>query len=325
MNPRERMLAGVIGAIVALYGAWWLFSGYGSALSSRNQQLANAEQKLAEVKRTVQKGRMAVQKVGELQKHSLPADRDKAQSLYKAWLMSTAESAGVKVNDIKLAARPTSSTAFDAIGYAIEANGPLPAVVSMLYEFYHSPILHQVTKLRLARPLGATQMQVTLEVEALCLKGADAKDALPEGESKRLKLASAAEYQKSLGERDLATVYAPPRPPAPPATKRDTPPTPPKFDEAELAKFSATINNGERWQAWINNRATGETLHLYAGDKLKIGALEGTIESVENRSLVLKTGDKKYRIALGESLRSGKELDADGNVKVEPAKEEPKS
>jgi hypothetical protein len=168
-------------------------------------------------------------------------------------------------------------------------------------------------------------MQVTMEVEALCLAGAEAKDTLPEGEAKRLKLASAAEYQKSLGERDLATVYTPPRPPAPPAAKRDTPPAPPKFDEAELAHFTGQIKSGDRWQAWINNRATGETLHLFAGDKVKIGALEGTIESVEDRVLVLKTGDKKYRIALGESLRGGKELDADGNVKVEPAKEEPKS
>jgi hypothetical protein len=325
MNERERKLAGIIAAIVVLYGAWWLYSGYGAAMRSRNQQLSNAEQKLAEVKRAVQKGRMAAQKIGELQKRSLPADRDRAQSLYKAWLLSTAKTAGVTVNDIKLAARPTSSTAFDAVGYAMEANGPLPAVVSMLYEFYHSPILHQITKLRLARPLGATQMQVTLEVEALCLKGAEARDALPEGASNRLKLASAADYQKSLVERDLATVYMPPRPPAPPPTKRDTPPPPPKFDEAELARFSGTINNGERWQAWINNRATGETLHLYAGDKVKIGALEGTIESVEERILVLNTGDKKYRVVLGESLRSGKELDADGKVKAEPVKEEPKS
>src|SRR5262245_39568001 len=281
MNQRERMLAGVIAAIVVLYGAWWLFGSYGSSLSARNRQLADAEQRLREVNRTVQKGRMAVQKIGELQKRSLPADRDKAQSLYKAWLMNKAKAAGLTVNDIKPAARPTSSTAFDAIGYSIEAKGPLPAVVSMLYEFYHSPILHQITKLRLARPLGATQMDVSLEVEALCLRGAEAKDALPEGDAKRLKLASAAEYQKRLGERDLATVYSPPRPPAPPAERRDTPPPPPKFDEAELAHFSGAINNGERWQAWINNRATGETLHLYAGDKVKIGALEGTIESVE--------------------------------------------
>jgi hypothetical protein len=325
MTQRERMLAGAIAAIVALYGAWWLFSGYGSALDSRSRQLADAEQRLTEVNRTVQKGREAVRKIGELQKRSLPADRDKAQSLYKAWLLSKAKAAGLTVNDIKLAARPTSSTAFDAIGYAIEANGPLPAVVSMLYEFYRSPMLQQITKLRLARPLGATQMQVTLEVEALCLPGAAATDALPEGDAKRLKLASAAEYQKSLVERDLATVYSPPRPPAPPSEKRETPPAPPKFDEAELAKLSATIGTGDKWQAWIYVRSTGETLHVVAGDKVKVGALEGTIESVENRALVLKTGDKKYRVAIGESLRGGKELDADGKVKVEPAKEEPKS
>jgi hypothetical protein len=64
---------------------------------------------------------------------------------------------------------------------------------------------------------------------------------------------------------------------------------------------------------------------LYAGDEVKVGTLEGEIESVDQRWLVLKIGDKRFRVALGESLRSGKELDADGNVKVETPGERPRS
>ena len=161
----------------------------------------------------------------ELQQRSLPTDRERALSLYKAWLLTKAKAAGMTVNDIKLAPRTTASTAFNAIGYQIEATGTLSSIVSMLYEFYHSPQLQQITRLRMQRPPGATQLQVTLEVEALCLPGAIATDALPEGDSKRLKLASAAEYQKSIGERDLATVYTPPRPPAPPPSARRKAPT----------------------------------------------------------------------------------------------------
>jgi hypothetical protein len=168
---------------------------------------------------------------------------------------------------------------------------------------------------------------VTLEVEALCLKGAIVTDNVPEGDSKRLKLESAAAYQKSLGERDLATVYTPPRPPAPPVERRETltPPPPPRFDEAELAKFTGSVEAGKGQEAWIRVFTTGETLHLYAGDEVKVGTLEGEIESVDQRWLVLKIGDKRFRVALGESLRSGKELDADGNVKVETPGERPRS
>ncbi len=78
-------------------------------------------------------------------------------------------------------------------------------------------------------------------------------------------------------------------------------------------------------QAWINIRTTGETLHLGAGDALKVGALEGQIVSVEQRALVYETDGKKYRVALGQSLRSGKELEADGATAAEKPGETPES
>jgi hypothetical protein len=327
MNKRERMLAGAVLVLVVAFGGVSLFKSYSTSINSGQSKLDDAQKRLAEANRALALGRRAAHKIADLKTRSMPSDRDKALSLYKAWLLAKASSAGLKVNDINLAPRTTPSTAFDAIGYSIDATGSLSSVVSMLYEFYSSPQLQQITRLRLTRPPGATQLNVVLEVEALCLAGAVATDALPEGDAKRLKLASAAEYQKSLGERDMGTVYAPPRPPAPPTVRRETPPpaAPPKFDEAELARLSGTINIGDGWQAWIYIRSTGETLHLMAGDTVKVGALEGTIESVEDRSLVLKTGDKKFRVALGQSLRSGKELDADGNVKPIPPTEPPKS
>jgi hypothetical protein len=66
-------------------------------------------------------------------------------------------------------------------------------------------------------------------------------------------------------------------------------------------------------------------LHLYAGDPVKIGTIEGQIESIDRASLVLRIGEKKYLVALGQSLLGGKELDAEGNVKPEAAKDEPKT
>src|SRR3954447_14238809 len=96
------------------------------------------------------------------------------------------------------------------------SNGSLSSLVSFLYEFYRSPQLHQITRLQVSRPPGGTQLQITIDVEALCLKGAVATDKLPEGDSKRLKLANADTYKKSMAERDIVTAYTPPRPPAPP-------------------------------------------------------------------------------------------------------------
>lgn len=327
MTKREKILAAGVAGLAVLWGGWKLYGRYNTGLGALRAQVIEAQDKLGNAELALAVAHDAVKKIERAQERSLPADRDKALTVYKAWLLATAKKVGLNVDNIKLAPRTTAATAFDAIGYQMEATGSLSSVVAMLYEFYRNPTLHQVTRLRLQRPPGTTQLQVTLEVEALCLKGAIATDAVPEGDSKRLKLASAAEYQKSFGERDLATVYTPPRPPAPPVVRRETPPPvpPPRFDEAELARFTGSVEGGKGREAWIRVLTTGETLHLYAGDEVNVGALKGHIESIEQLWLVLRVGDKRFRVALGDSLRNGKEVDADGNLIPKSAGEGPKS
>jgi hypothetical protein len=194
----------------------------------------------------------------------------------------------------------------------------------MLHEFYSSPLLQQITNLQLSRAPGEAKLTATFDVEALSMQGAVAMDSLPSGDSNRLDLASVDDYKKSLTERDLASVYTPPRPPREARTRPEAA-KPPAFDDAEQARFSGTVGPVSSLQAWINIRTTGETLHLGAGDALKVGALEGQIVSVEQRALVYETDGKKYRVALGQSLRSGKELEADGATAAEKPGETPES
>jgi hypothetical protein len=168
----------------------------------------------------------------------------------------------------------------------------------MLYEFYRSPQLQQITHLRLSRPVGQSQLQLTLEVEALSLPGAVATDTLPAGDPRPLRLASLEEYQKNLVERDLVTVYTP----------RGT--TPESTPDSQAARFSATVPGAGGLQAWINIPATGETLHLSAGDTLKVAGLDAKVVSIEPRALVLQTAEKTLRVALGQPLREGNQIEA---------------
>ncbi len=327
MNQRERTLAVAVVALGALYGGYQLYGKYTRALHARQIDVEAAQKKYDEANHKLKEGRRAVKQLEAWQQRALPANFDKALSLYKAWLLAKAKDSGLTVSDITQLPTTSTNTAYKAVSYQMVASGSLSSVISMLYEFYHSPQLHQITRMQLTRPPGATQLTVSLDVEALSLKGAVEADKLPEGDLKRLKLASAEEYKKSLAERDIVAAYSPPRPPAPPRERRDTPPAPPKYDESEVAFFSASISTGENRQAWINVRSTGETLHVSMGDPVKIGALDGKIESVDERSLVYKAGDKRFRVALGESLRKGKEIDAkgDGIPKKEEAAAVPKS
>jgi hypothetical protein len=322
MSKRERILAAIVLGIGAIVAMQFLWGRYQKSLRARESELATAKENLADINLAIEKGQHSLRKLEAWQKRSLPANRETAQTLYRAWLLAKAKDAGLTVEGITPASRQTSNEAYRSIGYSMTATGSLSSVTALLHEFYRSPQLQKVTLLRLLRPVGASQIQVTFDAEALILPGAEATDSLPEGESKRLALASLADYQKSLGDRDLMSVYTPPRPPV---AKREDPPAPPKFDDSEHARFSASIGIGDKFQAWIHVRTTGETLHLRPGDTFKVGQLEGQIVSVEPRSMVYQAGDKKYRVTLDQPLRKGTELGPDGKPLASARSERPES
>jgi hypothetical protein len=325
MNQREKMLAGAVLLVVLAFVGKSMYGRYQRALDERTAAVTDAQKRFTAVDRKLRQGRAAMRQMQEWRTRSLPADQEKALTLYKAWLLEKAKAAGLEVSDINPNSRSTGSTAYATVGYAISAKGSLPNVAAMLYEFYRSPQLHQVTKLQMNRPAGASEIEVTMDVEALSLPGADATDKLPDGDSKRLRLAKVEDYKKTFEERDLASVYTPPRPPGPPVADKGDKPAPPKFDDAEHAHFTGTSGSFGSLEAWINVRTTGETLHLTPGDDLKVGALEAKIVSIENRSLVYETEGKKFRVALGESLRKGKELPADSAPVAEKPQTTPES
>jgi hypothetical protein len=322
MSQREKILAAIVAAIAVILGGRFVYGRYQGAIESRRSELSKAKEELADINLAIEKGQYSLRKLETWQKRSLPANREKALSFYQAWMMAKAKEAGLTVEDITPASRQTSKEAYKSVGCTLTAKGSLSSVSALLHEFYRAPQLQQVTQLRLVRPVGASQIEVTFEVEALSLPGAEATDSLPEGEIKRLALASLADYQKSLGDRDLMNVYTPPRPPV---AARTDPPAPPKFDDSEHARFSASIGIGDKFQAWIHVRTTGETLHLQPGDTFKVGQLEGQIVSVEPRSMVYQAGDKKYRVSLDQPLRKGTELGPDGKPLASARSERPES
>jgi hypothetical protein len=310
MSEREKFLAAIVGGLIALAGIWYLYSGYNDSVAVGRSQLATAQGELQKVKHAITRGERAVKQIEAWQQQSLPSNREKALSLYKAWLLDKAKAAGLTIDDINPAVQVTPPTSgFSAIGYQLTGSGSLSSVISLLYEFYRTPLLHQVARLQLDRPPGATQLRITFQAEALILPGAEATASLPQGETKRLRLASLGEYQKSLGERDLVTVYTPPKPVETAKTDR---PAPPKFDDAEHAYFSGSTGIGDKFEAWVHVRTTGETLHLSPGESFKVGEFEGQVVSVEPRSMIFQSGNHKYRVALNQTLRKGTELGPDG-------------
>jgi hypothetical protein len=326
MNQREKILAGLLILMIAAWGGKVLLGRQRTASALRERDLETARQQLDKSTLAIASGRHAKRQFDKWQELSLPSNRDVAHSLYRAWLLQKLKDAGLAIEDISPNERTSVSTAYQSIGYVVEAKGTLSAVTKFLYEFYRGTQLQQISKLQLTSTTGATDLHIQLQIEALILPGAKQTDKLPEGKSDRLKLASAADYEKSIVGRDLFKPYTPPRPPR--ETVR-TPPKPPvpKFDEASQAYVTGIVKSGDKLQAWINVRTTGETLRVQEGDDVEVGALKGKVESIEPRLLVVKTDDEKLlRVQLGHSLREEEKEKAKGDDEpAKPAEAESKS
>lgn len=297
MTQREKILAAAVLALLVLWGAKSLLGRHYARVAERRSQLSEARQQLSDAKLALAVGQHALKQMEKWQEQSLPADRDVAVSLYRSWLLDQLKAAGLSVDDVKPDIRATRGGDFTTIGYVVEAHGTLEAVASLLYEFYRSPQLQQIVRLRLRPGTDESQLDVSLQVEALILPGAAETDKLPEGETERPALADVAEYRQSLADRNLFAAYK-----AGQGGMQGNVASLPA-DDAQHAYVTGIVQNGDKLQVWITVRTTGEVLRLHEGDTLKVGKLEGRIVSIAPRMVVLESGDQQREVKLGSSLR----------------------
>jgi hypothetical protein len=302
MSNREKMLAAAVLSLFLLWGGGKLWGRYNDSLANQRTALIAAQGKLDEAKLNLERGRMAMKQLEAWQKQSLPADRDVAQTLYREWLRAKCSDAGVALDDIQTDQRTTRTEAYSTIGYTITAHGSLKAVTSLLYSFYRSTVLQQITRLQVRPGAEVGQLSIVLQIEALVLPGSANTAKLPEGESKRLAKASADDYVKSITGRNLLTAYSPPHA-EPPTSAAHVDPPKPKFDDAEFAFVTGIVEVNGRLQAWITVRTTAEELRVFAGDSVKVGQFEGKVVSIAPRMVVLQCDKEELHIGLGHSLR----------------------
>jgi len=317
MTQREKNLGLAVALLLLLSGGWWAWGKYQSAIESRQAQLDDAKQSLLDKQLDQRMAMATLKQLEQFQSRSLPADPQVAQLEYRAWIIEQLEQAGLNFDDVTLTENRANGDAYRTLAYSTQATGDLSEVTRFLHAFYDSSLLHKMTSLKLI-PTAGDNLNVAFTVEALAVNGSVRESGMPPAGSGRPALGDADAYLASIVERDLFTRYTPPRPPRPPRppqqVERKPPPPKPKFDDAEHAYVTALVGAGDAWQAWVTVRTTGERLELTAGDAVEVGLLKGTVESVDARRIVVRSGDQLLATPLGSHLREGTDLAEEGAV-----------
>jgi hypothetical protein len=184
MNEREkkllRILLGVLAALVVWLGFGYFVSG---PLRELDQQIALAEQ--SRDKRADEKFNLDLQKkrIQVWQSQSLGPDVNTGKQLYLEWLRNLTGVCGWSNVEFDLRTASGQSGArghYRDVTIKLTAQASLEQLALFLEHFERVDLLHRVRKLSMESPAyeGNPPLDVTLEVEGLCVPGAERRSAL---------------------------------------------------------------------------------------------------------------------------------------------------
>jgi len=307
---RRIALGAVFGLLVLYFGGEWVWN---TVLEGPIDNKRQAYQKLLEAKKKKEKEwegfKEDARKLAEWRKLSLPSDTEVARSLYQAWLLQ------VVVDYVKLDSpsvtpgEPVSRQGrFYAIPFSVRGRGTLEQLTQFLFAFYRTDLLHQIRSLHLT-PLGnSKQLDLAISIETLVLPGAgpELDKDLAEEERQETIIADfqqrASRVSKRLTSLTLAEYTPPTLADYQPIAQRNLFGVGSDPDPTDYA-YLTFINmvNGEP-EVWFTLRATGETLKLGKGDRLRIGNFSGTIAEIEGSDVILESEGERWLLTLGEKL-----------------------
>ncbi len=309
MKSREKMLALGVAVVVGLLLLNSVYGWVSGEFAQRNGAKADLEKKIADKEHTLAKGRQASKLLATLRHQSLPSDSEIARSLYYSWLVGLVDRVKLESANIDPLVSPGRSTVYEKFGYRIKAESDisLQQLVHFLYEFYNTNQLHQIRSLTVKPKADGKLVDVTIDVEALRLPGADRSNQLNLEKSGRLKLASAGEYEKVIGDRKVFVAYSPPRerrPEPPPRVASTTP----KFDIAKFAKVTGITEDNDRPQIWVSVQTTGQLLKLTEGEDFTVGDIKCKVVRIGTRDAVVNVEGKTKQVKLEDNLRDAVEV-----------------
>src|SRR6266481_1020144 len=202
MTVRERFLAIVVLGFIALAGAGLMISQFiWSPIRNRNHRISEIKSEIEERRDKIAQIQALKPKFEGWRQISLPADLGFARLEYEKHLRELLLQSGFEGNTTTVipsrGADPKSNPTlpgkkepiYTRMNFTVAADGELADLVDFLERFYRTPLLHEIKRLDIRRPLtalidtgpqrqNANILHIEMNVEALVLAGADKRKQL---------------------------------------------------------------------------------------------------------------------------------------------------
>lgn len=209
MNKREKILAGIVGGLVAAFGGQLIVNRARESLQLRRDEATNLQRQINDADTTVTMAVLAKRDLSTAAERSLPSDLPQAQTIYNAYLTELADRHQIKQAKIEYAGverrpqridEPLVMTIFTyRIGGLIE----LPKLVEMLYEFHSHPYLQQLTLFKVTATPRYGEVSLEATVKVAVLADAPAEGPPPEADRYRILDKPLEDYVASILGRNI--------------------------------------------------------------------------------------------------------------------------
>jgi hypothetical protein len=305
MQRREKVLAGIVGALLVLLVLYWVGQKVGDAYSERRGRIAALEGEIHKKKQMEHRGMIAQAQLAAWEARSLPADRELARTLYLNWLFGVADRVKFTGVNIDGGRGGMHKNTYYKLPFSVRGRGTLEQATQFLHEFYRTDHLHQLRSVTVKPLDNSKELELSFIIEALVLPTADRTDRLNDSPSSRLARASLKEYTDTIVQRNLFAEWSPPPPPRPvgPPPTAPMPPPRPSFDPARYAVLTAILQVGQFPEVWVNVKTTGELMKLSEGDTISVGQFRGKITWIGAKEIEIESDGRRQILAVGKSLR----------------------
>ena len=330
MNNRERNLAILVGSLLFIVFGYQIVQGF---------VLSPMARKKAMIERKRQENRLMEEQISLLQEQeqtvtqwkdqSLPPDHQIASNRYQEWLLQMVSRAEFKRPNIAPERRTRndpSNRLFSKHPFAIRANTSLKGLVTFLYEFYRTPLLHKITQINVLpdrRRSRSGGLNVMIRLEGVAIGDIPKRSILidPDIENKEIATLAFTDFDsyQSIVDRKMFSPYQ-----APPPEREEAPPVTVDHSANYRLTFvgSRVLENREIPEAWLHSEPQDETLYLKDGEDFEIPGFRAKVVRIGKREITLKMESGTRLLKLGKNLGELVSLEGDATTSSTPSNDE---
>lgn len=315
-TPREQLLAGLFGGSVLLFGIWETagqmllqpLSETQAAVDSTKSGLVTLHEQSAVVEHSLRN-------LTQLASHSLPADPGKASVLYQGWLIRHLEQCSITSAIVTPAPAIAEKSVGHRIPFSVQCSASTHNIAMFLDCFYGTPLLHRITNLNISNSAeGQGEHRITFGIEAIAFDTADSIEKLPDPKlptddcSLVTALAADDVFLRAMPVSNPVAETVVEASTEPSVAVLEPQPVAPAPNPLENIRFVASVQNGERREAWFFDQRTRNELSLVASADLTFPDVSGKVLSIEGDILHMELSGQRGSLRLGQTLKDWKAL-----------------